>query len=241
MKATLLIKNIKNIYTCNEAFDVLSNAFIAIHHEYIIDMGTHDFSKWMDSSTRVIDAQGECVIPAFIDSCYQGYIGNTASDQVRIENEIAFALRCNGILTMTTPLSKLQRKDLFQDIIKKRTKVDVPIVSTISEYTENPAKKFLLSCGVGNDTYHIYSLHPLAFYLYNVLHVDVETLLKSVTLWPSQIYDLKDRGSIEISKRADLLILHTQTIEEYLKTMGVRMIRRMIKNGIPVFPDIIRC
>lgn len=241
MKATLLIKNIKNLYTCNEAFDVLSDAFIAIHHEFIIDMGTHDFTKWMDSSTRVIDAQGECVIPAFIDSCYLGYSMNTLSDQVRIENEISFALRCNGILTMATPSSKLQRKDLFQDIVKKRNKVDIPIISTINDYTDHPAKKFLLSCGVGNGKYRIYSLHPLAFYLYNVLKVDVETLLKSVTLWPSQAYNFNDRGSVEISKRADLLILHAQTIEEYLNTMGVRMIRRMIKNGIPVFPDIIRC
>lgn len=241
MKATLLIKNIKNIYTCNEEFDILSNAFIAIHHEYIIDIGTGSFTQWMDSSTRVIDAQGECVVPAFIDSCFQSWIQKQSGDQLRIENEIAFALRCNGILTMATPLSRLQRKDLFQDIVKKRNTSTLPIISTIQEYTKTKPKKFLLSCGVGNEQYGMYTLHPLAFYLYNVEQVNMPTLLKSMTLWPSQVYELNDRGQIAVGKRADLLVIHTKTMEEYLKTMGVPMIRRMIKNGIPIFPDMIRC
>ena len=241
MKATLLIKNIKNLYTCNENFDVFSEAFIAIHHEYIIDLGTHDFKKWMDSSTRVLDAQGECVIPAFIEPCYRGVPQEKSGDQIRNENEVAYAMRSNGILTITTPYTQLQRKDIFQDIIKRRIKPEYPIVSSIHEYMKNPKDKFLLSCGIGNTEYSLYSMHPLAFYMYNCLHVDLETIIKSITLWPAKTYKYTDRGQIAKGMRADLLVLHTKTIEEYLTTMGVPLIRRMIKNGIPVFPDIIRC
>ena len=242
MKATLIIKNIKNLYTCNEKSEVLSDAFIAVHHEYIIDLGIHHgYKKWMDSSTRVIDAQGECVVPAFIDSCLQNYGSLRSSDQTRNENETAYALRSNGILTMVTPLSRLQRKDLFQDIMKKRVCSEFPILSSVQQYSRKIPEKFLLSCGTGQEKHHIFSMHPIAFYLYNFRSVNAQTLLNSMTCWPAESFRLKDRGSVEIGKRADLLVLHTPTIEKYFNTIGVPLIRRMIKNGIPVYPDIIRC
>ena len=241
MKATLLIKNIKNLYTCNDAFDVISNAFIAIHHEFIIDFGSHDFNQWMDDSTRVIDAQGECVVPSFIDSCYRCNFKEQTGDQIRTENESAFALRKSGILTMATPYSQLQRKDLYQDIIKKKLVKNIPVISTIQEYEKNPTKAFLLSCGVGSNPYSIYSMHPLAFYLFNVLQIDAASILKSMTSWPSQECGFHDRGMIDNGMRADLLVLHIDSIEHYFKTLGIPLIRRMIKNGIPIYPDLIRC
>lgn len=241
MKATLLIKNIKNLYTCNEKFEVISDAFIAIHHEYIIDFGTHNFKKWMDSSTRVIDAAGECVVPAFIDSCFQNYDHVKKFDRIRNENELAYLLRSNGILTMVTPLSRLQRKDLFQDIVKKKIRSSLPILSSVRQYNGDIPQKFLLSCGTGQEKHRIFSMHPLAFYFYNFRSVSASTLLKSMTCWPAQTFDLPDRGVIAIGKRADLLVLHVKSIEEYLNTLGVFLIRRMIKNGIQVYPDIVRC
>ena len=241
MKATLLIKNIKNLYTCNEAFDVISHAFIAIHHEYIIDFGEHDFSQWMDEATRVIDAQGECVVPGFIEACYRCNFKEQSGDQIRTENETAFALRRSGILTMATPYSQLQRKDVYQDIIKKNLVKNIPLISTIQDYEKHATSSFLMSCGVGSGPYSIYSMHPLAFYLYNVLNVEASSILKSMTLWPAQACQFSDRGTIAKGMRADLLILHTNSIEEYFKTLGIPLIRRMIKNGIPMFPNLIRC
>ena len=241
MKATLLIKNIKNLYTCNENFEVISNAFIAIHHEFIIDLGTHDFKKWMDPSTRVIDAAGECVVPAFIDSCFQNYAYVKKTDRLRNENELAYLLRSNGILTMVTPLSRLQRKDLYQDIMKKKIQSNLPILSSVPQYSGNIPKKFLLSCGTGQEKHRIFSMHPIAFYFYNFQSISAPTLLKSMTCWPAQTFELQDRGVISIGKRADLLVLHVKSIEEYFNTLGVSLIRRMIKNGIQVYPDIVRC
>ena len=66
MKATLLIKNIENLYTCDKDFTILHHAFIACHHEKIIEINTGSYKEWLDPATRVIDAQGECVVPAFI-------------------------------------------------------------------------------------------------------------------------------------------------------------------------------
>jgi len=56
MKATLIIKNIENLYTCDAHFTILHQAFLAIHHDQIIDFGTHSFKKWLDPATVVIDS-----------------------------------------------------------------------------------------------------------------------------------------------------------------------------------------
>ena len=92
MKATLLIKNIENCYTCDSLFRVLKHAFIAIHHDKIIDIGTGSYMKWIDPTTRVIDAVGETVIPAMIDCHYQGFRNVRLGDQLRENNAALYAM-----------------------------------------------------------------------------------------------------------------------------------------------------
>lgn len=92
MKATLLIKNIENLYTCDKEFRILSRAYIAIHHDKIIDVGIGSYSQWIDSATRVIDAVGEIVLPGFIDVSFTGFAKVRLGDQLR-ENSTAL-LQC---------------------------------------------------------------------------------------------------------------------------------------------------
>lgn len=70
MKATLIITHIHKLYATQrdqDAFLCLENAFVAVHHDRIIDLGTHDYHTWVDKDTRLIDAANEIVVPAFID------------------------------------------------------------------------------------------------------------------------------------------------------------------------------
>ena len=45
MKATLLIKNIENLYLCDSKNTIISQAFVALHHDKILDFGSHDPKK----------------------------------------------------------------------------------------------------------------------------------------------------------------------------------------------------
>ncbi len=54
-------------------------------------------------------------------------------------------------------------------------------------------------------------------------------------------FHLEDRGSIEIGKIGDLLILQVPSIEHYFQSLGRPLIHRMIKNGIPFYPHWIVC
>lgn len=240
MKATLIIKNIENLYTCDKDNTVLSHAFIALYHNTIIDVGTHDFKIWLEDTTRVIDANGEVVIPALIDCNYGGFYHVRLGDQLRQMGSALFAMQQNGILNLLSTHKSAQRHELTQDVFIRDKKCDVPIIDSVDYKGELP-EKFLLSCGFGRPNSYIYSFQPLCYLLSHLYQVEPQTLLNSMTKWPAEAFGLKDRGSIEVGKNGDILILQVPTIEHYFQTMDRPLIHRMIKNGIQFYPDWLVC
>lgn len=241
MKATLLIKNIENIYTCDDLDTVMSRAFIAIHHDKIVDIGTGSYTKWLDEATRVIDAVGECVVPGFIDCDYKGFESVRLGDQLRENRSALFSMRQNGILTLLTENYQLQHKDLSQDILIRKKSTSVSCISRLNEYAQNRPEKFLLSCGFGMPNSYVYSMAPLCYYLYNLYQVDSISLLKAMTSSVAKEFSLTDRGSLEVGKLADLIVLQVPTLDHYFQTLGRSLIHRMIKNGIPFYPEWMVC
>lgn len=241
MKATLIIQNIENLYTCDENFTVISHGFVAIHHDRIIDYGNHSYKKWLDPATAVIDARGETVIPALIDCNYGGFQHVRLGDQLRHDGAALFAMRSNGILTLLTKKAALQRRELTQDVLVAKKNSDVPILDTNGFRLQDIPDRFMLSCSFGKPNSYIYSFQPLTYFLFNTYKVEGRRILESMTSLPAKEFGFKDRGSIQIGNRADLLILQVPTIEHYFQTMGRPLIHRMIKNGIQFYPHWLVC
>lgn len=241
MKATLIIKNIQNLYTCDADFTIFKHAFIAMHHNKIIDLGTHSYKKWMDSATRVLDACGEIVVPAFIDCNFEGFSKVRLGDQLRENNSALYAMKQNGILTLLTDRIHLQKKELTQDVLVRTNQSSIPILEREIDYLEKKPEKFIISCGFGKPNSYVYSFQYLSYILFNKHGVDLRTLLEAKTSLVSKAFGLKDRGSLEVGKNADLLVLQVPTMEHYYQTIGRPLIHRMIKNGIPFYPEWIVC
>lgn len=238
MKATLLIKNIENLYTCDENNTIIQQAFIALHHDKIIDLGKHDPRKWIDDATRMIDARGECVVPSFIDCAFLSSPRFLDGDKQRKESDTLYAMKQNGILTLITSDPSLRRKELFQEVIAKKQKVNLPIIDRFQE--RMIPEEFILSCGINKDAYKLYSMHPLGFVLYNIYHVKALNILNAMTRNPAKAFHLDHLGQLAIGKNGDLLVLNTHSIDEYFSQSGIPMIHRMIKSGIQFYPEIIR-
>lgn len=242
MKATLLIKNIENLYTCDASFRILQNAYIALYHDKIIALGTGSYAECIEPSTRVIDAVGECVIPGLIDCRYIGFERVRLGDPLRENSKAFYAMRQNGLLTLVTPNPKLQRMELTQDVIYRKQAISTPILSRFSDFEEKgKPEEFILSCGFGNVQRYIYSLQPICYSLFNDHLVDSKRLLQGMTSLPASLFDLKDRGSLEEGKLGDIIVLQVPTIEHYFHSLGRPLIHRMIKNGIPFYPQWMVC
>jgi imidazolonepropionase-like amidohydrolase len=240
MKATLLIKNIASLYTCDEEFTVLHDAFLALKHDKILDLGTHDWKKYLDDSTTVIDGHGHCVIPALIDPylCLPAEI--PASDKCYLENAAIHYMQKNGILSLVSFQPQMQYSSLQQQVYYRPRTAKNPIVSNLKEFILYGDDEFILSCKYHPSKNPVYSMLPLASCLYKNFDVAPESLLAAMTCRTARVCRLKELGSIQKGKQADLLVIHSNALDTFFQTEGISLISHMIKRGIPIYPKLRR-
>lgn len=240
MHATLLIKNISWLYTCNKDAEVLQNAYVALYHDRIIKIGQGSYKDLLDPCTRILDAKGEIVVPGFIDCDFRESCKELTGDKLRDENNVLYSMYKNGILTVVS--HKRKEQSLTQDLLLTDVEADIPILSYTDTLQNVSEGEFCLSCGFGrNEKVRASSLQPIAYDLQRLFQVEPTKILKAMTSYPASIFGLEDRGSIEEGKLGDILIIRSADIESYFRSIGNPCIHRIVKNGIPVFPEIIRC
>lgn len=110
---------------------------VAVHHDRIIDLGTHDYHTWVDKDTRLIDAANEIVVPAFIDPHVRFSFNQKNGDNLRINRETMELFYKNGITTMAAEeLPDIASTPFFELIRfkpkKKMALVDYHYLSTAS-------------------------------------------------------------------------------------------------------------
>lgn len=236
MKATLIIRNIGKLYTGLPG-QIYTDAFLAVYHDKIIALGHGAWQNYADYSlTRVIDAQGNIVIPGMITLLGNPGLNSTDNrTKAALQKEWFFS---QGILTLVCDVPAFASSSLYQHTLYRTMDTKKSVYSFADPV--NPTWPFMISCQAP-EPFECYSLQPALLKLKQTGQFTEEQLLAAVTSNPAVFCKIPKRGILTVGYQADLLILNCSSFEKYICTFGRNLIRWMIKDGIPVWPHTIRC
>lgn len=244
-KATLLIKNIDHVYTMKmiqKNIHILKNAYIAIHHDIILACSCGDYTQYVDSDTRIIDAMNHIVIPSFIEPSAELPVFYEC-ERVRKEMDCCVEYMRNGTLTVgTKKATHPQHIKNYNYEIMYAVNINnhYPILHGSEQLKKAKKVKWSQFClSSASTTYPIYNQLIYAQMLSIKEGIDKETLLKALTIYPAKRLCLKHLGSIEAGKQADLLILSCHDVQELFQTFGNTKIAQIVKKGVRIYPFLL--
>lgn len=237
-KATLVIKNIKAIYTNTE---VITYGYIAICHELIIGIGCDNYVSYIDKDTRILDASNHIVVPSFIEPhaifpCFQ-------EDVLRKETECLMEYIRNGTLSMHTthPIHVQHHANFHYELfLKQKENKRYPILygdEVVKGNKKLDKTPFCISSA--NRHYHVYNQLTYAQILYMKEGIPPQTLLKAMTFYAAKHLHLEHLGSIQIGKQADLLVLSCPDLKHFFSGFGNSDISQIIKKGVRIYPFLL--
>lgn len=245
-KATLLIKNIKRVYTMqqldHEKMEILESAFIAIHHEHILACSCGDYVSYIDEDTRIIDALGHIVIPSFIEPfaiLARDHIGQS----IRKEMECFKSYMRNGTLNIhTRDTMRIEHQyNYHYELLKTEQKdEEYPILFGSEQLRKGkPYESSVFCLSAGSDIYATYNQLTYAQMLCIKESWCAEVLLKALTIYPAKHLCLSHIGSIAKGQQADLLILSCDDIAMLFQTFGNVYITQIVKKGVRIYPFLL--
>ena len=241
MKATLIIVNIHGLYAVDKKNGKpvrLKRAFVAMHHERIIDYGDGDHHQWSDKDTRVIDASNEIVVPAFIDANVRFCFHLPHGDNVRIHLETMETFYRNGITTVgCTRLPLIAPTPFYRMVLRRNDRFHAADYACL--HRRQLPDDFILTTSFEYENRQFYDLMPLASLLYLNQAASARELLDAMTLRPARLLQLDDCGIIRVGALADLLVFQARDLHELFHSFGRNRLHRIIHHGVHVWPHVI--
>lgn len=242
-KATLLIRNLHLIYTMTEKNNkphVLHDGFIAVHHDEILELGTHNFTHLIDKDTRILDGTNHIAVPAFIEA--DAAMLSPYSD---IREMDAYFMRYmkNGTLNihMNQPVHKALHQNYHYEILcDAAVSDDVRILHALhqmKQHTCMPPQPFCISCA--DDKVSLQNQMLAAQMLAMKENVDSFELLMALTRYPAMRLDLKDRGMLKAGMKADILVLCAENIHAFFYSLDQDQITQIIHKGVRIYPNLL--
>lgn len=239
-KATLLVTHIHKLYTCKEIdhhMVVLSNAYVGIYHDVIMEIGIGDYHHLIDKDTRVVDASGHIMVPGFID------VSMTLPklqrfDEARILQETAISYMRHGVTSLYIDEPKpiwYCASYMYEIYWQKQQTKGYPMVDLDMIVTQNKRRKqFCISTGYD-------SQNPLlSAQLYHIKHhISCKTLLNALCKYPAKRLQLHHVGIIDTGMQADALLINALDLEEMFTNLQDQKIYQVIKKGVRIYPNVI--
>lgn len=239
-KATLLIKNLDKIYTLqvvDKQDVVLEHAYLALHHDIILAMGTGDYQHLIDKDTRVLDGNNHYAIPGLIESCTHVPVKNMSNQKQRAYLMDAFY---HGILNINiTNENQLDADSIYYDTYAiPLESMKYPVLSVKQHIAKKESiidKQFCLS--TYDTSFSGLNMIMLAQVLALSEQMDAMTLLKAMTLYPAINLNLHDVGVLKVGNQADILLVYGNEIASLFDGFHEDYITQIIKKGVRLFPN----
>lgn len=239
-KATLLIVRLHKVYTCQQigkAMITLSNAYIGIFHDEILEIGIGDYAHLLDKDTRVIDAQGKIAVPGWIDCHLEIEDPHSFDTQRLIHRQMMTAMQ-HGVTTANIPQvapAYVYSHYAYECLWNQPIGSHYPCVGIQEILHQHKAyQRFCIHSSYGScDPLHTARLYYLKH------HPSPTNLLKAMTLYPARSLQLKDRGVLTRGNIADIVLLNATSLSSVFSTLEENCIAHVIKRGVRIFPNVI--
>lgn len=240
-KATLLIKNLRGIYTMDEMQPYVKNhAFIAVHHDEILDFGIHAFAHHVDKDTRILDCANHIAIPAFIE--VDAWIPSNMNS-MREYDEFFMRYMYNGTLSvqLSQKIPDVLRHNYHYTILQqKHSCKEEEILYAIAQMKrEVPSKNppFCISCK--DQTISLQNQMLAAQMLAMKEQIDAYELLKALTCNPANYLGLERLGYIKKGGLANILILSAKDLHTFFYSLDQNQIAQIIHKGVRIYPNLL--
>lgn len=265
--ATLILINIENLYSMDKEIGhdgILPHAFLAIHHDRILKIGTGHYHKFIDKDTRIIDATGMIVVPGFIDcncSLYPtlpAYVDQTIdvlekitkydseANMVRGLEEICYRMLKHGVTTIgyeDTCLSKkyigLLSKNYRYELIHHKIDQQKCCCPSNIMTRQRSMKGMFISCAYHPVHSPYLDLLALSKFATMLHHYDAYELLEAMTITPSLQLNAVNVGVLKAGYQADIVLLRGYDIKKVFVNDLYDSIAGVIKRGVHIFPKLI--
>lgn len=249
-KATLLIRHIHGLYTMEEMDGepiLYRDAFLAVHHDFIMAVGNGDGSAYCDKDTQIIDAYGACVVPGFIDAGFRFLSSKTAAHSTDHEllmqaRKVLGAMTAGG--TTTIGLCRYEdallqkRMSKVYESLRKLQEVTLIDVSAHSDAVIIQKNQFLNKasdqpfCISAGTLGTINDLFLAAKLYYQRTHQDIYEIVKAITVHPAHALQIEHtRGILKADRQADFVMLQSPDLKTAFSALAPSAISRVYRDG----------
>lgn len=242
--ATLLIKNLRHIYTMEEKDGkpyVLSKGYIAIHHDEILAIGRGGYQSFVDKDTRIVDACNHIAVPAFIEPDAH-FVMQKGSHVLELN---AFLMRYMRHGTLTIHMQEVIPKPFYKDyhfhVLKPRKKdFQLPVFYAIEQMHQDKLQLPAFPClSCADEKVSLQNQMLAAQMLAMKEELDAYELLKMLTLYPAKALKLEHLGMLKKGMCANILVLSAKNIHAFFYSLDQDQIAQIIHKGVRIYPSLL--
>lgn len=238
-KATLLIRNLEQIYPLTpNVKSVISQGFIAVHHDRILALGEGAGSAYIDKDTRIVEGRSHIAVPGMIDICLSLHECTSMRELWEIGHRL---VQCGTMIVHSQPLPKS-----WHDVLHPVRIVDGhfdPLENPLPLYDwQHPpltvARRFCISTHYPQSDC-LDQLLCAKICLAQQPQLHPTQVLAACSAYPAMALGYNDLGKLKRGARANIILLEGNDLASVLRRFHGDESMQIVKDGVRLWPHLL--